>query len=155
MRGIAILAATAALLALAGCNRAGTSGNSSANAAGNSAAAKPAGADANQAAAQSADAGKLNEGGGAIPATSTGPVQLDRAYMLGRWTDDGDCSKAVQFNQDGRYVNADGTPGLWNLDGSRLTLTGDATITFRLSPIDQNTITVIHDDGSLGRSTRC
>jgi hypothetical protein len=155
MKGIAILAAAAAMLSLAGCNRMGGNANATANAAGNSSASKPAGAVGNQTAPQTADAGKLNEGGGAIPATSSGAAQLDRAYMLGRWTDDSDCSKAVQFNQDGGYVNADGTPGLWNLDGNRLTLTGENTITFRLSPIDQNTITVIHDDGSLGRSTRC
>ena len=154
MKRIAILAAAAAILAMAGCNRG--SGNASANAAaGNAAAAKPADGAANQAATQTADAGKLNEGGGAVPASSSGTVPLDRAFMMGRWTDDGDCSKGVQFNQDGGYTNADGGGGLWNLDGDRLTLTGDSTITFRLSPIDQNTITVIHDDGSLGRSTRC
>jgi hypothetical protein len=157
MKGIAIFAAGAALLALAGCNR-GTSAGAAANgAAGNgAAAAKPAdGGAANQAAPQTADAGKLNEGGGAIPAVSSGAVQLDRTYIMGRWTDDGDCDKPTEFSQDGRFINPDGTNGLWNLDGNRLTLTGNQTITFRLVPIDQNTITIVHEDGSLGRSTRC
>jgi len=68
MNGIAIVAAAAALLGLAGCNRAATTANTSANAAaGNSAAPKPAdGTAANQTATQTADAGKLNSGGGAI-----------------------------------------------------------------------------------------
>src|SRR3954464_2311987 len=69
MKGIAILAAAAAMLSLAGCNRMGGNANATANAAGNSSESKPAGAGGNQTALQNADAGKLNEGGGAIPAT--------------------------------------------------------------------------------------
>ena len=156
MKGIAILAATAAMLSLAGCNRIGVGTNMSANAAaGNAAAAKPADAAANQAAAQSADAGKLNAGGGAVPASSSGAVTLDRTFLLGRWTDDNDCNNAIAFNQDGGFVAANGGTGLWNLEGDRLTLSGNSTGTLRVVAIDQNTITVIHADGSLGRSTRC
>ena len=138
MKGIAILAATAAMLSLAGCNRIGVGTNMSANAAtGNATAAKPADAAANQAAAQSADAGKLNAGGGAVPASSSGTVTLDRAYMMGRWTDDNDCSNVIEFNQDGGFVAANGGTGLWNLDGDRLTMTGRDTATIRISPIDR------------------
>ena len=157
MKGIAIVAAAAALLSLAGCNRATTTANTSANAAaGNSAAPKPAdGTAANQTATQTANAGKLNSGGGAIPATSSGTVPLDRTYMLGRWTDDGDCSKAVEFTQDGHFVGADGSGGLWNLEGNQLTMTANRTLTLRIAPIDQNTMNVVNPDGSLGHSTRC
>jgi hypothetical protein len=152
MKGIAILAAAAAMLTMAGCNR-GNGGNASANAAtGNAAAPKPADGGANT---QTADAGKLNEGGGAVPATSSGTVQLDRTYMMGRWTDDNDCSNVIEFNQDGGFVAANGGTGLWNLDGDRLTMTGNQTATIRVVPIDQNTMTVVNRDGSLGRSTRC
>jgi hypothetical protein len=159
MKGIAILAAAAAMLTMAGCNRLGVGGgnaNASANAAaGNAAVAKPAdGAATNQAAAQTADAGKLEAGGGAIPASSSGVV-LDRTYMMGRWTDDDDCDKAIEFTQDGRFIAANGGTGLWNLDGDRLTMSGNGTATIRISPVDQNTITVINGDGSLSRSTRC
>jgi hypothetical protein len=157
MKGIAILAAGAAMLTLAGCNKFGVSANTTANgAAGNAATAKPADdAAANQSGAQTADAGKLNQGGGAIPASSSGAVQLDRTYIMGRWTDDDDCSKAIEFTQDGRFIAMDGTTGLWNLDGNELTVTGQSTIHFRIAPIDQNVMTVVNDDGSLGRSTRC
>ena len=153
MKGFAILAAAAAMLTTAGCNRLGTTANTSANAASNATAAKP--ADGAAAANQTADAGKLNEGGGAIPASSSGTVRLDRTYMLGRWTDDNDCSNVIEFNQDGGFVANNGGTGLWNLDGDRLTLSGNQTATLRISPIDQNTMTVINADGSLGRSTRC
>jgi hypothetical protein len=156
MKGIAILAAAAAMLTMAGCNRLGTNANASANAAGNAALSKPVeGAAANQAAPQTADAGKLNEGGGAVPASSSGTVRLDRTYMMGRWTDDNDCSKVITFNQDGGFVTADGGTGLWNLDGDRLTMSSNQTATIRVQPIDQNVMTVINADGSLGRSTRC
>ena len=158
MKGIAIVAAAVAALTLAGCNRIGTNANATSNAAaGNASAAKPAdGAAANQAAPQTADAGKLNEGGGAIPATSSSTVQLDRTYILGRWADDGeDCGKAIEFSQDGRFTTASGAGGLWNLDGNELTMSGNGTARLRIVPIDQNTITVVNPDGSLSRSTRC
>ena len=159
MKGMTILVAAAAMLGLAGCNMTGRSANLSANAAGGNAgaAAKP-GESApatNQAApAQTADAGKLNAGGGAVPASSSG-IRLDRTFILGRWTDDGNCDKAVAFNPDGSFTDAGGGTGLWNLEGNRLTLTGNSTLGFRVVPIDQNTINIVHDDGSLGHSTRC
>lgn len=156
MKGIAILAAAAAMLSMAGCNRAGTSTNSTANsAAGNASAPKPADGAANVAAPQTADASKLNQGGGAVPATSSGTIQLDRTYIMGRWTDDNNCNNVIEFTQDGRFIAANGGTGLWNLEGDRLTMSGNGTATLRVVPIDQNTITVVKADGSLGRSTRC
>jgi hypothetical protein len=154
MKGIAIVAAAAVVLTLAGCNRGATNANATANAAAGNAAKPADGAAANQAAAQTADAGKLNEGGGAVPASS-GTIRLDRTFLLGRWTDDNDCDNVIEFNQDGGFVAANGGTGLWNLDGDRLTMTGNQTATLRVVPIDQNTMTVINADGSLGRSTRC
>lgn len=155
MRAIATVAAAAALVTLAGCDRlrgGGATANNATNASGNaSAGAQPQG---NQAGAQGADAGKLNEGGGAVPAAS-GTVQLDRTYLMGRWTDDEDCSNVIEFAQDGRFIAANGGTGLWNLDGDRLTMSGRATATLRIVPIDQDTMTVVNADGSLGRSTRC
>ena len=50
---------------------------------------------------------------------------------------------------------ANGGTGLWNLAGDRLTMTGRSTATLQIVPIDQNTMTVVNADGSLGRSTRC
>jgi hypothetical protein len=157
MRGIAILAAAAALVTLAGCDRlrgGATAANDSVNASVNQ-------AGGNQAAAPGADGagGKLNEGGGAVPAASAGPVQLDRAFLVGRWSDDGDCSAdgdtVIEFTGDARFIAADGGTGLWNLDGDELTMTGRDTITVQIVPIDRNTMTVVNADRSLGRSTRC
>lgn len=154
MKAIAMVAA-AALVTLSGCNRlgGGAAANNSANGSANAAAGNQAGAQGGEGAG-----GKLNEGGGAIPAASAGPVQLDRAYLVGRWSDDGDCSAdadVIEFERDGRFIAANGGTGLWNLDGDELTLSGDQTATIRLVPIDQDTMTVVNPDRSLGRSTRC
>lgn len=152
MKPIALVMTAAALAGLAACNRTGgASNNASANVsnatAGNSAAAKP------------TDAASTATGNQAAPQTAAaaggGAVQLDRTYMLGRWTDNGDCSNTLELRQDGGFTTAAGAQGLWNLEGDRLTMTGNSTLSVRITPIDQNTITIINADGSLGRSTRC
>ena len=150
------LASAAVLITLAGCNQRGGSANdSSANAAaGNESGGKDSAGGNSAAPAASADASGGKDTGGAAPA-STGSATLDRAFVVGRWSDNGDCSDVIEFTQDGRFITANGAGGLWNLDGDRLTMTGRATATIRLAPIDQNTMTVINADGSLGRSTRC
>jgi hypothetical protein len=161
MKAIATLAAAAALVTLAGCDRfggGGQAGNAANAATANTAAAgggKESGGNAAAPAADAAAGGKLAEGGGAIAASSSGIV-LDRAYLMGRWADAGeDCSKATELTSDGRFITPAGGEALWNLDGDRLTVTGNRTVIMRIVPIDQNTITVVNQDGSLGRSTRC
>jgi hypothetical protein len=157
MKVIAILAAAAALVTLAGCERLGIGGgsaNNSANAAAGNAAGGGKEAGAGNSAAPAADAGK-DPAAAATPAAAGGVV-LDRTFMMGRWADAGeDCGEAIEFTQDGRFVAGNGGTGLWNLEGDRLTMTGRDTATIRIVPIDQDTITVINADGSLGRSTRC
>jgi hypothetical protein len=160
MRALAILTAAAAL---AGCNQLGIGGNAANNgsaanqAAGNAAAdGKDSGGNQVAGSASAADDGKLNAGGGAIPAAANGIV-LDRTYLLGRWADFGDdCSRATEVTADGRFLTPAGDEALWNLEGSEMTMSGNAqTITMRIVPVDQDTITVVNQDGSLGRSTRC
>jgi hypothetical protein len=154
MRGIAILAAAAAMLALTACDRLGIGGggggtaNVSANASTNAASA------GEGTPPPAAGEGSKDLAAGATPASSGG-VTLDRAYVVGRWTDNGDCSLAAEFAGDGRFFANNGTGGLWNLQGDQLTMTGSATLTLQIVPIDQNTMNVVNPDGSLGRSTRC
>ena len=82
-------------------------------------------------------------------------IAVDRDFLIGRWTDNGDCSVAVTFAGDGRFITHDGRAGLWHLEGDRLTMTGQSTLVLRIVPIDRDTINVINPDGTLGRSTRC
>lgn len=160
MRVFGTIAALAALAALGGCNKLGMgAGNSAtANAAGNASGAKDGGgAPAATASAGTAGAGLggKDSAGTATPASASGAATLDRAYVTGRWSDKDDCSDAVEFTADGRFVTADGRGGLWNLQGDELTMSGNGTVTMRIVPVDQNTMTVVNTDGSLGRSTRC
>jgi hypothetical protein len=91
----------------------------------------------------------------AKPETGAAPV-LDRNYLVGRWTDDGDCSRAFEFTADGRSIAADGSVTNWSLDGDRLTAIGPGgSATLRIAPIDQNTMSAISPDGRSGTSTRC
>jgi hypothetical protein len=165
MKARGAAAVIAACAALAGCDRFGSI-RSDSNAAANASAPAPAtgGKSADDAGRQSADANGAGLGAknnGAIQAGSGtaggGQLVIDRAYMLGRWTDDeDDCDKAADFFADGRFVPASGPEGLWNLNGDRLTIVANSnTFTVQLVPIDQNSMTVVNADGSLGQSTRC
>lgn len=95
-------------------------------------------------------AGSGNLAGGA-------PSGIDRAYMIGRWSDDDDdCDRAADFFADGRFVPATGPEGLWSLSGDRLSIVSQGnTFTVQLVPIDRDSMTVVNADGSLGQSTRC
>jgi len=155
MKAWSALTSATALIALAGCNQLGGGGNannSASNAVGNASGGKDSAGNSTADASTEATGGK--DGAGATPASSGGAT-LSRTFLVGRWTDNGDCNNVITFNQDGSFVTAEGGGGLWNLDGDRLTMTGRATATIRLAPIDQDTMTVINNDGSLGRSTRC
>ena len=51
-------------------------------------------------------------------------ITPDFAFMVGSWTDDGDCTHAARLDPDGRFHTADGAEGLWVVEGGRLILTG-------------------------------
>jgi hypothetical protein len=81
---------------------------------------------------------------------------VDREFLIGAWSDTGDCSTTVAFTADGGYATADGAEGQWSLAGDTLTLSGEAGATrLTIIPIDRNTMEVIGEDGSHDRSTRC
>lgn len=84
-----------------------------------------------------------------------GEIRLDRQFIIGRWTDDGDCRNAIEFAPDGRFIIARGSEGLWHLAGDRLTMTADGTTTIRIVPRGRQRIDVINTDNSRGSSTRC
>ena len=83
-------------------------------------------------------------------------VAVDREFLIGSWSDAGDCSTSVAFAPDGAYATADGAEGQWELTGDTLTLSGEGgATTLTIVPIDHNTMEVIGEDGSHDRSTRC
>ena len=157
MKAIATMAAAAALLGLAACGQLGPSGSSASNDKTKSAPADKAratGRTAGLASAQQGLAGNPN----VIPTSSNLALPaLDRAFLIGRWTDSRDCDEAGEFAADGRYTNAAGVGAAWALAGDRLTVTfaGAAPRTLQVSALDQNSLNVVNPDGSIGRSTRC
>jgi hypothetical protein len=77
-------------------------------------------------------------------------------FLIGTWSDSGDCNAAVAFTADGGYATADGLQGQWSLAGDRLTLQGEGgSAILTIIPIDRNTMEVVGEDGSHDRSTRC
>ncbi|HYI49151.1 MAG TPA: hypothetical protein VEX35_11880 [Allosphingosinicella sp.] len=167
MKAIATMAAAAALLGLAACNQLAPSSGASND--------KAKGAPADKARATGRTAGVAGTTPGnttlasgeqrglagnpnVIPASSNLAVPaVDRAFLIGRWTDSRDCEEAGEFAADGRYTNAAGVGAGWTLEGDRLTMAfaGAAPRMLRVSALDQNTLNVVNPDGSIGRSTRC
>lgn len=127
----------AALLVLVACNPPSATANGSGN--------------GGQAAGNAASGASNPAPAGA----STGAPTLDRAFLIGRWTDNGDCSNSTEFSQSGQFQTSSGAGGLWTLAGDQLTLTGSQTMRMQIVVIDQNTINIVNPDGSVGRSTRC
>jgi hypothetical protein len=88
--------------------------------------------------------------------TPAARVAVDRNFLIGTWSDAGDCSTTVAFTPDGAYTSDDGAEGQWDLSGDRLTLSGEGgNTTLTIIPIDRNTMEVVGQDGSHDRSTRC
>lgn len=165
MKLVTTLAAVAALLGLSACDQLTQSGQQSASSgkAGTPQAQK-AGPNAVQVSSTGLPATNNGPNGqglagnpNAIPATSTLTPTVDRAFLIGRWTDVRDCNEAGQFTADGHYTNNAGRSAAWTLEGDQLTLTfeGAEPRTVRVSAVDQNTLNVVNPDGSNGRSTRC
>ena len=164
MKLVTTLAAAATLVSLAACDRLSPSGQSASGEKARPAPAQKTGPNALQVSSNNlpvnngpATGQGLEGNPNAIPATSTLTPTVDRAFLIGRWTDARDCHESGQFTADGHYTNTAGQSAAWTLEGDQLTLTfeGAAPRTLRVSAADQNTLNVVNPDGSTGRSTRC
>jgi hypothetical protein len=151
-----LTAAAAAFAGLTACDALGLGGEKSAggNGASNSVAANTATADANGAA--SVGGKDPAAGGNAVTPAAAFTGAVTREFLIGRWTDTNDCNTTVEFLADSTFTVPGGGHGIWALDGDRLTFQGGSgSRSARVQAIDTNTITLLQDDGSLGRSTRC
>jgi hypothetical protein len=108
-----------------------------------------------------AAAAQINQARTSPPVQPNGPAQpepaatstIDSTYLVGRWTSDANC--ASSFNSDGSFTFQDGSRGLWNLAGDRLTLSGNSTMILQVLPIDANNMTLVQPNGATMRVTRC
>ena len=82
-------------------------------------------------------------------------IQVTPSFLVGRWTDTGDCTNAVDFFADGTFRTTSNATGRWTLQGNRLSFIGDRTIRTTIRATSRDAITLTHDDGAVGGSTRC
>jgi hypothetical protein len=93
-------------------------------------------------------------GSGDTPVDTT-PI-LDRDFLVGRWGDNGDCTKDVVLNGNGSFTSYTGGEGQWALNGATLRMEGkNGAYDLQLELIDQNTLRITNPDGSVGTSQRC
>jgi len=150
MRRKTMMALAISATMLSACNRGAT--NESVNAAANESSGNEAAATSNT----TAEAAKPEAAAPAETAMAAGGTGLDRAYLVGRWTDDGDCAagSTTEFRADGSFLFPWGDTGQWTLAGDQLTLTGN-THAFTIRVIDQNTLERTASGGTPHRVTRC
>jgi len=134
-----------AVFALAACSppQANTSSNT---------AAKPGEAETAQTdtAQPVADTSKPGDGGGAQASLIT------PQFLLGRWGDNGDCTKDIVFNPDGSYTAYTGGSGRWQINGDSIVMSGaGGTFSLQMQLIDQDHLRLRNPDGSIGTSQRC
>lgn len=79
---------------------------------------------------------------------------LDRAFVIGRWGPDAECSQVVEFHADGSVTPPDGAS--WTLAGNLLTmaLPGRPVVTTTLTRIGEN-MTATRRDGTTFTMFRC
>jgi hypothetical protein len=88
------------------------------------------------------------------PSATHAPIPA--ADLVGRWGDNGDCTKYVLFRGDGIFLSYTGGQGHWTLSGTRLVMSGrSGSFTRRVERIDRTGIRIINPDGSAGVSRRC
>ena len=92
-----------------------------------------------------------NADNAAAPATSG---TLDRNFVVGRWSETGDCADATEFRADGTFVFPWGDTGTWQLEGDQLTLSTN-TDAMRLTRISQDQLDAVSPGGSVHHNRRC
>ena len=95
----------------------------------------------------------------ALPSASHGQAKkapVTAEFLIGRWGDNGDCTKDVVFRPDGTFSSYTGGSGRWVLDGDRLIMSGaNGEFIVRVERDENDQLVVTNPDGSVGRSQRC
>lgn len=96
----------------------------------------------------------------AVEAKPSAPAQaatgLTPAMLVGRWGDNGDCTKDIVFAADGTFRSYTGGSGRWNLSGDRMTMTGaNGTFEVGVQMLNADQLMILNPDGSYGTSQRC
>jgi hypothetical protein len=92
----------------------------------------------------------------AVVTTPAPTPVIDRQFMIGRWGDNGDCTKDIVINADGSFTSYSGGEGQWSLNRTTLRLEGkNGAYDLQLALISQDALRITNPDGSVGTSQRC
>lgn len=76
--------------------------------------------------------------------------------LVGRWGDNGDCTKDIVFSADGTFRSYTGGSGSWSLNGDVMTMSGQGgTFQVRVSILNGSQLLIGNPDGTIGISQRC
>lgn len=89
-----------------------------------------------------------------VPTALSISQPITAAYLVGQWTDDGDCGSVILFQSDGKFNVASGE-GRWTLVGEELTFTSSTSQTVRVRGVGPGRVLLIRPDGSIAQSLRC
>lgn len=154
VRFVPPLLAVAGALAAAGCNRGEETGKGEPAPVANSAQQRPQLPPPEK--RRPAQVARDDVNAAAVEAAPAKPGDVTRGWFAGSWTDSGDCADAGRFAPNGTYLLADGTRGMWSVQDNRLVVQhAGGRNTLRLRRVDQATVEIVNEDGSVGRSTRC
>ena len=94
----------------------------------------------------------------AVPAQSGKPGEppITAEFLVGRWGDNGDCTKFVIIRSDGTFLSYTGGEGSWRLTGDRLVFSGaNGDHVMQVRREGNGTLIITNPDRSIGRSQRC
>lgn len=84
------------------------------------------------------------------------PSSVSAEALVGRWGDNGDCTKDIVFASDGTFRSHTGGTGTWSLEGNRIAMSGPGqTIVVQVQSVNEQQLIVGNPDGSFGISQRC
>lgn len=79
---------------------------------------------------------------------------INRTFIVGRWTDNGNCGNSVVFKNDNTFTSG-ATTGRWTLQGETLTFLAGNTAKMIVRGVGKDRILLVYPDGRLAQSVRC
>lgn len=87
------------------------------------------------------------------PAAAPGPGDKpDRAFVVGKWGTDGDCTMAIDLRADG---TSDGPFGGWSFDDGVITFADAPDLEILVTVVDPDTMSSTNGSGKTSVMTRC